>query len=205
MIEVRDLTVRVTGFALEGATFVIAAGGVGVITGPTGAGKTTLVETIAGVRRASTGVIRLGGSDVTHAPPEHRDVGLVYQQAWLFPHLSVRDNVAYGVRRAAAAGEMIEMLQITTLLEKPVSSLSGGERQLVALARAMAREPRTLLLDEPFAAMDSSLRGATRAAVLAWARSHGATSLLVTHDAAEAQLEGSVQLRVERGMLRVTS
>ena len=201
MIHVNDLTTRVPGFALERATFTVPRGGVGVVTGPTGAGKTTLLETIAGVRLCTSGTVTLGDVDVTALPPERRNVGLVYQQAWLFPHMSVRENVAYGAQRASVVAELVVLLQLDTLLQKPVPTLSGGERQLVALARALAREPRTLLLDEPFAAMDSALRAGIRASVLAWAAAHGMTTMLVTHDAGEAALSGSVQLRVEQGLV----
>lgn len=205
MIRVHDLTVQVPGFELQRASFTIPTAGVGIVTGPTGAGKTTLIEAIAGVRPVRSGDVFLGDVNVTREPPERRDVGLVYQAAWLFPHLSVQANVAYGVRRAAAVSELIERLQLAPLLARPVPTLSGGERQLVALARAMAREPRTLLLDEPFAAMDSSLRAGIRQQVLAWAAEQRVTTLLVTHDAGEAMQAHSVQLRVERGVIRITS
>jgi ABC-type sulfate/molybdate transport systems ATPase subunit len=201
MIRVADLTVRVPGFALERVTFVVPTGRVAVVTGPTGAGKTTLLETIAGVRSHTSGTIRLGDADASALAPELREVGLVYQQAWLFPHLTVRENVAYGARSAGIVAELVTLLSIEPLLAKPVQTLSGGERQLVAIARALAREPRTLLLDEPFAAMDSALRAGIRAAVLAWAAARAMTVLLVTHDAGEAALHGGVQLRVERGVV----
>jgi len=205
MIRVVELSVRVPGFGIDRASFVVPDGGVGIVTGPTGAGKTTLIEAIAGVRAAVGGRVLLGDVDVTREPPERRNVGLVFQQAWLFPHLSVRENVAYGAHRAGIVEELIDRLGITPLVARPVPTLSGGERQLVALARALASEPRTLLLDEPFAAMDTSLRAETRATILAWAAAQDATTLLVTHDAAEATLEGSVQLRVDRGTVRITS
>ena len=205
MIRVSGLSVRVPGFVLDRASFSVPSGGVGVLTGPTGAGKTTLLETIAGVRQHDAGTITLGDLDATTLPPERRHVGLVYQQAWLFPHLSVRANVAYGALRDRMVDEVMEMLHIAPLVDKPVSTLSGGERQLVALARALARDPRTLLLDEPFAAMDSALRSDIRATVLAWASTRAATTLLVTHDASEAQLDGSVQLRMQNGVLTVAS
>lgn len=201
MIHVAALSSRVAGFTLDAATFQVPARGVGIVTGPTGAGKTTLLETIAGVRPLGSGSIVLHDRDVTHKPPEQRGVGLVYQQGWLFPHLTVRQNVEYGARDPAVVRELVTLLRVDSLLQKPVATLSGGERQLVALARALARAPRTLLLDEPFAAMDSALRGDIRATVLAWAAAHDMTTLLVTHDAAEAMLPGSVQLRVERGVV----
>lgn len=204
MIRIASLVVRVPGFALQADAFTVPAGAVAVVTGPTGAGKTTLLETIAGVRPISAGTITLADRDVTTLPPEARDVGLVYQSAWLFPHLPVRGNIAYGARSEAVVRELVETLHLDPLLGKPVETLSGGERQLVAIARALARQPRTLLLDEPFAAMDSALRNAMRVAVLGWASAHGATTMLVTHDGAEAALPAAVQLRVERGVVSVT-
>ena len=203
MIRVQSLAARVPGFALQSASFVVPSGGVAVITGPTGAGKTTLLETIAGVRPVAGGTITLGARDVTSLPPEAREVGLVYQSAWLFPHLSVRHNIAYGARNDQVVRELIGVLQLDALLGKPVATLSGGERQLVAIARALTREPQTLLLDEPFAAMDSALRDVIRTAVLTWAAAHGATTMLVTHDASEAALPHDVRLRVERGLVTV--
>ena len=202
MIRVADLTVRVPGFALDQIAFSVPTGAVGVLTGPTGAGKTTLLETIAGVRDSASGSVTLGATDVTRLPPERRAIGLVYQQAWLFPHLSVGGNIAYGARDKRGVEPLIELLQLRPLIGKPVLSLSGGERQLVALARALACQPKTLLLDEPFAAMDSALRASVRAAVLAWVADRGLTTLLVTHDANEAAMPGSVQLRIERGALQ---
>ena len=201
MIAVHDLGARVPGFTLSGATFSVPAGRVGVVTGPTGAGKTTLLETIAGVRRAAAGRVTLDGRDVTALPPEERAVGLVYQSGWLFPHLDVRRNVCYGSTDPALASALIDLLHIAPLLAKPVAMLSGGERQLVALARAMARAPRTLLLDEPFAAMDGALRAAVRSSVLQWAAARGVTTLLVTHDLQEAALDGSLALQLRDGVL----
>lgn len=205
MIRVVGLTVRVPGFALDRVSFTVPSGGVGVVTGLTGAGKTTLLETIAGIRSASAGQVLLGDADVTRLPPEERGVGLVYQQAWLFPHLTVQHNIAYGAREHSVVGILIALLQLDALLDKPVATLSGGERQLIALARALARMPRTLLLDEPFAAMDTSLRATVRGAVLGWASQRGMTTLLVTHDAAEAALAGGVPLRLERGILSAST
>ena len=201
MIAVHGLSARVPGFVLQPATFAVPAGAVGIVTGPTGAGKSTLLELIAGVRRAAGGTVSLHGTDVTQLPPERREVGLVYQAALLFPHRDVAGNVSYGARDAAIVRELTARLRLEPLLGKPVATLSGGERQLVALARALARGPRVLLLDEPFAAMDAALRDAVRAMVLDWAASRGITTLLVTHDASEAALEAAVRLQVRDGVV----
>jgi molybdate/tungstate transport system ATP-binding protein len=202
MIRVAALSIQVPGFQLTNVSFVVGHGGVGVVTGPTGAGKTTLIETIAGVRRRRSGTVTLNDIDVSSLPPERRGVGLVYQQAWLFPHLSVKQNVSYAATQPAVVDELIDLLRLRALLAKPVITLSGGERQLVAIARALARLPRILLLDEPFAAMDSTLRADVRSGVLHWASAREMTTLLVTHAADEAGLDGAVKIYVTNGTVR---
>ena len=142
MIQLADLTVQVPGFTLDRVSFTVLSGTVGVITGATGAGKTTLLEAIAGVRDVARGRVTLGDTDVTQQPPEWRNTGLVYQHAWLFPHLSVQQNVAYGARSASIVASLTALLRLEPLIPKPVSTLSGGERQLIALARALAREKK---------------------------------------------------------------
>jgi molybdate/tungstate transport system ATP-binding protein len=203
MIRVHQLAATLGTFALRDISFDVPAGGIAVLTGPTGAGKTTLMEIIAGVRRHDSGAIELDRRDVTHLPPEQRRVGLVYQHAMLFPHLTVRDNIRYGA--GAVTDAVFALLPIEPLLEKPLATLSGGERQLVALARTLATRPRVLLLDEPFAAMDPELRRSTRDAVLRWARDNGTTVLLITHDSAEASLLGAAQFRMDAGVVRELS
>lgn len=199
MIEVRGVSARVGDFALDDVSVRVEEGGYGVVIGPAGSGKTTLLETIAGVVRPSDGAVRLAGADVTRLPPESRQVGLVYQHGMLFPHLSVRENVEYGAPSPGAANEMIDRFGLTPLLGRGVRSLSGGERQLVALARALARAPRVLLLDEPFSALDPRSRAAVRREVRTIYYERRCTVLHVTHDFAEAGLLGDVAVLLDRG------
>src|SRR5439155_26365743 len=139
MISLEHVTARAGNFTLSDINFDVPQGAYGVVIGPAGAGKTTLLETIAGIVRARSGRIRLGGEDLTHAPPERRRLGIVYQHAYLFPHLTVRQNVDYGAAGAAVAGEMSARFGVDVLADRAVDSLSGGERPVVALARPLAR------------------------------------------------------------------
>jgi molybdate/tungstate transport system ATP-binding protein len=199
MIETVGLSARVGSFAMDGVTLAVPTGGYGVVIGPAGSGKTTLLETIGGILPAIGGVIRLGGRDVTRLPPEERGVGLVYQHGYLFPHLSVADNVGYGTTDQAGAHEIASRLGAGDLWAREVRSLSGGERQLVALARALARRPRILLLDEPFSALDPRRRSRVRREVRAIHRELGLTVLQVTHDFTEAGLLGDVAVLLDAG------
>lgn len=187
MIETRALAVRAGRFALRDLSFVVPPGGWTALLGAVGAGKSTLLEAIAGVRPLASGRVLLHGTDVTAVAPERREVGLVYQQAMLFPHLDVRANVAYGERAPGLGRDFLARLGGEALLARGTGALSGGERQLVALARAFARRPRVLLLDEPFAALDPRLRGRTRETVRRMAAELDATVLQVTHDHDEAR------------------
>lgn len=199
MIRVIDLRVQVGGFVLADVTFEVPGGGYGVVIGPAGSGKTTLLETIAGVVRARAGRVQLGGADVTRLPPEHRRLSMVYQHAYLFPHLSVEENVAYGTTDRTNARTLAARFGVDALLDRSVESLSGGERQLVALARALAARPAVLLLDEPFAALDPRRRAAARREVRALQRELGLTVLQVTHDFAEAGMLGDVAILLDGG------
>ena len=199
MIEVRALTTRLGGFALDDVTLAVPEGGYGVVMGPAGAGKTTLLEAIAGIVPVRSGEVWLDRRNVTRLPPESRASGLVYQHAYLFPHLSVEANVAYGAIDAIAVAEMIERFGLAPLLGRDVRTLSGGERQLVALARALARHPRVLLLDEPYSALDPRSRAAVRREVRTMYFEREFTVLHVTHDFSEAGLVGDVAVLLDRG------
>jgi molybdopterin-binding protein len=199
MIAVERLSVRAGAFRLADVTFTVPDRGYGVVLGPAGAGKTTLLEAIAGLAPHVTGTVRLAGRDVSREPPEVRGVGLVYQHAYLFPHLTVAENVAYGAADDDAVREAMARFEVDALAGRRVGSLSGGERQLVALARAAARRPRILLLDEPFGALDPRRRARVRREVRALHREWGLTTLHVTHDFAEAGMLGELLVLLDGG------
>ncbi len=165
-----------------------------VVLGPSGSGKTTLLDLAAGFLQPTRGSILEGKRNVTLLPPNKRNVGVVFQDHALFPHMSVRENVAYGPkvrgmgdsRAEAIADKYLEMTDMTRYASRAPSSLSGGEMQRVALARALAIEPDILLLDEPFSSLDAALRRKLRNEVRQIQKRTGITALLVTHDQDEA-------------------
>ena len=187
-VVLRDVTVRQGSFVLDRASLSVPDGAYGVVLGAAGSGKTTILETVAGIRAPAGGTVQIGGADVTTLAPEARGIGMVYQQSLLFPHLGVAANVAYGARSDDAVADAVERTGIGALMARGVGALSGGEQQLVALARAIASEPRVLLLDEPFAALDLPRRAAMRRMTRALQRERGITVLHVTHDVNEAAL-----------------
>lgn len=208
MIRVEALAVRLPGFALDEVSFGVAPGEFFTILGPTGAGKTLILESIAGMVPIAGGRIRIGDRDVTELPPERRGIGIVYQDQALFPHLSVMQNIRYGLRyrpRAAAReGEihrLIQRLGLQPLLDRGVVNLSGGERQRVALARALAVAPEILLLDEPLSALDPNFREEIRDLLKSLHRETGITVLMVTHDFAEAHFLASGTAVISAGRI----
>jgi molybdopterin-binding protein len=199
MIALSGVSARKGRFLLEDVSVSLAAGEYGVVIGPAGSGKTTLLEVIAGLLPPQSGSVSIAGRDVGKLGPEERDLSLVYQHAYLFPHLSVRENVAYGVRDDAVLREVEERLDVVSLYSRDVLALSGGERQVVALARALARRPKLLLLDEPFSALDPRRRTLVRREVRALHREWGLSTLQVTHDFAEAGLLGDRAVLLDAG------
>jgi molybdate/tungstate transport system ATP-binding protein len=205
VIRLEKLHVRVGSFDLRDITLEVPKGGYALIIGPTGSGKTTLLEAVAGHARLRSGRIFMHDDDVTELPPERRALGFVYQQYHLFPHLSVRDNIAYGITRngrgQGRVEELAQMLAIEPLLERPVRGLSGGEQQRVALARALAPKPSILLLDEPFAAVDPATRHVLRRELRELHEREGITTLQVTHDFDEALRLGDLVAVLSEGRI----
>jgi iron(III) transport system ATP-binding protein len=179
---------------LRGVNLDVPAGSLTAVLGLSGCGKTTLLRVIAGFERAQSGRVALGPRVLddghTYVPPERRGIGYVPQEGALFPHLTVRGNIGFGLtreeRRGDAVGELLEMVGLAALSERYPHQLSGGEQQRVALARALARKPEVLLLDEPFSSLDASLRTRVREEVHTLLRAQGVTTVLVTHDQEEA-------------------
>ena len=210
MIRLENLHVRVGAFDLRDISLEVPKGGYALIIGPTGSGKTTLLEAVAGHARLKGGRVFMHGDEVTDLPPERRGLGFVYQQYHLFPHLSVRDNIGYGIARARGKGdgaakariaELADMLAIEPLLDRPVRGLSGGEQQRVALARALAPRPSILLLDEPFAAVDPATRQVLRRELRELHEREGITTLQVTHDFDEALRLGDLVAVLSEGRI----
>jgi molybdopterin-binding protein len=199
MIEVKNLCVDLGEFVLEDISLDIEEGEYFIILGPTGAGKTVLLESIAGLYPIKSGEIWLRGKEVTTVEPEKRRISIVYQDHVLFPHLSVRDNLLFGLRmhKAKADAEkdrlnwVAELLGIGGLLHRRPDTLSGGEKQKVALGRAIITQPELLLVDEPLSALDPETRESVQQELRQLHRALGITILHVTHDFEEAIALGS--------------
>ena len=193
-LSVLGLEVKAGEFRLDGIDLSASGGEYLVILGPTGAGKTILLEAIAGIRRVRQGKIILSGEDVTHLPPERRGIGFVYQDYALFPHLSAFGNIAFGLRlRRVKRPEidrrvraMARLIGIEDLLPRAIAGLSGGEKQRVALARALVVSPRALFLDEPLSALDPQHREELQRVLARIHREISPTTVHVTHDFEEA-------------------
>ncbi|MGH8213913.1 MAG: ABC transporter ATP-binding protein [Rhodanobacteraceae bacterium] len=184
--------------AVAGATFEVADGELLVLVGPSGCGKTTLLRMIAGLETASSGTIAIDGRAVNDVPPRERDIAMVFQNYALYPHMSVSENLAFGLKlrgmpRAEIARRVdaaAAMLGLNEMLERRPRQLSGGQRQRVALGRALVREPKVFLLDEPLSNLDAKLRLSMRVEIARLHRRLGATMVYVTHDQIEAMTLG---------------
>ncbi|SOX55048.1 sulfate ABC transporter ATP-binding protein [Mycobacterium ahvazicum] len=194
-ITVRDANKRYGDFvALDHVDFVVPTGSLTALLGPSGSGKSTLLRTIAGLDQPDTGTITINGRDVTRVPPQRRGIGFVFQHYAAFKHMTVRDNVAYGlkIRKRPKAeikekvDNLLEVVGLSGFQGRYPNQLSGGQRQRMALARALAVDPQVLLLDEPFGALDAKVREDLRAWLRRLHDEVHVTTVLVTHDQAEA-------------------
>jgi ABC-type sugar transport system ATPase subunit len=193
--------------AADGITLDVPAGACLAVVGSSGCGKTTLLRLVAGLEEPTAGTIWIGGRDVTAVPPQDRGVAMVFQTAALYPQLTVRANLGFGLkaRKVAAAetdrrvNEMAELLGLTGLLDRLPHQLSGGQQQRVALGRAVVRRPAVLLLDEPLSHLDASLRVSVRAEVARLRETFAITTLWVTHDPDEAAAVGDRVAEMDAG------
>jgi sulfate transport system ATP-binding protein len=180
--------------ALRDIDLTIPSGSLTALLGPSGSGKSTLLRAIAGLEVPESGTVRIAGADVTHVPPQQREIGFVFQHYAAFKHLNVRDNVGFGpsIRKQSKAeiarrvDELLEIVGLSGYQERYPSQLSGGQRQRMALARALAVHPKVLLLDEPFGALDAKVREDLRNWLRSLQAETGVTTVLVTHDQEEA-------------------
>ena len=192
-LSVAGVTRHIAGRdVVDQVSFDVADGELVVIVGPSGCGKSTLLRAIAGLDPVAAGRVVLDGADVTSLPPEKRRIGLVFQDHALFPHRRVDQNIAFGLTqlgrsaRAKRVDELLELVRLPGVAKRYPHELSGGEQQRIALARALAPDPAVVLLDEPFASLDPSLRDDVRTDVVEALRLRNAAAVLVTHDREEA-------------------
>ena len=193
MIEIESISRKWKNFSLDNLSLKIESGEYFVILGPTGARKTLFLELIAGFHSPDSGRILIEGKDVTNLPPEKHDLVFVYQDYSLFPHMSVKRNIEFGMRmkKIKSQEKLLEAardLGITNLLGRHPLTLSGGEKQRVALARALVTDPKTLLLDEPLSALDPRTQESARELLLALHKNKKLTVLHITHDQTEARI-----------------
>lgn len=195
---------------VDEVSFAVPAGQVACLLGPSGCGKSTTLRIVAGVDQQDTGAIRADGrviaDETTFLPPERRAIGLMFQDFALFPHLTVADNVAFGLpgggrANRARVGELLERVHLSRHIDDWPHALSGGEQQRVALARALAPRPRILLMDEPFSGLDERLRDGIRDETLALLKDEGTAVLLVTHEPHEAMRMADLILLMRDGRI----
>lgn len=203
MLKVANLSVAFDGKPIiTDLSFEVPTATTLAITGPSGVGKSTVLQAICGLVRISSGVISVDNHDITHVPTHKRGIGMVTQSNDLFPHLTVSQNIAFGLRMRGSSSkdtsqrvqEMLELVGLPDFSLREIQSLSGGEARRIALARSLAPSPKILLLDEPFTGLDDEIRNSLMHQVQAILQSSTMTSILVTHDHSEADLLASSSL-----------
>jgi ABC-type sugar transport system ATPase subunit len=195
--------------AVESMNLEIPTGIFCIFLGPSGCGKSTTLNCVAGLEEPTSGRISLGGRDITNLPPHQRDIAMVFQSALLYPHLTAHDNIRMSLRASAVDRNEVEgriaraakMLDIVPLLGKKPSAMSGGERQRVAIAKAIVRDPAAFLLDEPLSALDAALRQSLRSELVHLQKQLGVTTIFVTHDQVEAMTMGDMIVVMNNGKI----
>ena len=208
-IEIKNLSIDLGEFKLTDFNLSVKKGEFVVIIGPTGSGKSVVLESIAGFYKPKEGKIFINGKDVTHIPPEKRGISIVYQDYMLFPHMSVYKNIAYGIKKKIKDKQRIdeevkkiaEKLGIKHLLHRLPSTLSGGEAQRVAIARAIVVKPKLLLMDEPFSALDINTKNEVRKLIKKLTKKYEITTLHVTHDLEDVSLLADKVVVIKNGRL----
>lgn len=210
-IEIESLTKEYGATsALRGIDLSIPSGALAVIVGPSGSGKSTLLNLVAGLLEPTSGKIRFDDRDVTSLAPEKRNIGFVFQSYALFPHLSVEGNIGFGIEgctraeKTARVAALLDRFGLAPLAQRMPREISGGERQRTALARAMARQPELLLLDEPLSALDAQMRERLRHHLSQSLRDYGRTAIHVTHDRQEAMALADVLVVMREGKIEQT-
>lgn len=195
--------------AIKGVDLAIEKGEFIVFVGPSGCGKSTLLRMIAGLETINGGKLMLDGKDITDAPSSQRDLAMVFQSYALYPHMTVEENMSFALRLAKVAPNVIkekvskaaEKLNLTSYLQRTPKALSGGQRQRVAIGRAIVRQPKVFLFDEPLSNLDAALRGQTRVEIAKLHRELGATTIYVTHDQVEAMTLADRVVVLRDGMI----
>jgi ABC-type sugar transport system ATPase subunit len=209
MIHLDSITWHAGTFRLENVTLHVPSGRYAVLMGQTGCGKTTLVEILCGLRRPQSGRVFIADRDVTHKPPGERGVGYVPQDGAMFPTMTVREHLGFALRLrrwpageiAGRVGQLADELGVAALLDRKPQGLSGGERQRVALGRALAAQPKVLVLDEPLSAIDEDFRDDLAALLRRIQRQHSITALHITHSRAEAAQLADLVFRLADGQI----
>jgi len=212
IVSIRNVTKSFPGGvkAVDNVSFDIAQNEFFALLGPSGCGKTTLLRMISGLETPTGGQIVIGGEDMALTPPNKRPTNMVFQSYAVFPHMTVADNVAYGLKVTGVprdetkrrVGEALEMVKLTALADRKPDQMSGGQRQRVALARALVKRPKVLLLDEPLSALDAKLRDEMRLELTRLQENVGITFIIVTHDQDEALSMASRIAVMDRGAVR---
>jgi len=212
IVSIRNVTKKFAGsvVAVDNVSFDIAPNEFFALLGPSGCGKTTLLRMISGLESMTSGQIMIGGEDMAHTPPNKRPTNMVFQSYAVFPHMTVEQNVAYGLKVTGVpadetrrrVGEALEMVKLSHLAARKPDQMSGGQRQRVALARALVKRPKVLLLDEPLSALDAKLREDMRLELTRLQETVGITFIIVTHDQDEALSMASRIAVMEKGAVQ---